>query len=236
MKSIILEYECEKCKHKKIRDYSFKDFFLNYCYIGGIFFFIITLFVFVQFMFPVQISKMTSSLMTSYEGRSLTYLADRNSKTLRMIALAITEKCYDYPCRAITIFDELNYRSSYVYSYSKNGVIQDPLYTYKTGAGDCKNMAVLYSSLYNSVGGNSEVQCTYNHCFNIVHFEDNSTMIADLTMKIATFDIAFYEKEYINASTGLSKEVKDVEVEIKRGIENYGDLSDSGEQVNQSIQ
>lgn len=125
---------------------------------------------------------------------------------MREIAINLTDKCNNsYSlCYAKELYSNLldiRYISS-----SKYQLLYNPIYTYNTKSGDCKNVATLYVSLLESIGVQSEVVCSYkyNHCIAKVPIKYNWERDYE---KYIVIDLAVKPSEYgfvvLNKSTNL---------------------------------
>jgi hypothetical protein len=86
----------------------------------------------------------------------------------------------------MTVASKLSERQKYLQTAYNDWYIQDPLYTYEIGYGDCKATAMLFEAIYSNIGGVSRVECGETHCYNLVIL-DNETIYIDVgAMKSGT--------------------------------------------------
>ena len=121
------------------------------------------------------IESLSTSMMIAYSTNP------NEHNTLREIVVNNTD-CLpnDTFCYAHGVFMHINHLE-YVPA-SIISPVQNPLYTYKHG-GDCKNTALLYSTMLRSVGINARMVCSidYEHCVTKVPYNRDKYFIVDLT-------------------------------------------------------
>jgi len=160
-----VKYRCIKCGYSELP--TKKD---NFVYLVVFFFFtlgfVLSSSFIILYFFGENIITIIAenSVEEGFES-----FARANDYELREIALNFTSECDTSGsyCRAYYIYLELE-KLHFVLP-SKYKILYYPQYTLDNG-GDCKNLAILYYSLLNSVGIENEIICsyTYNHCINKV--------------------------------------------------------------------
>ena len=180
--------KCEVCGHtnKTTRKDKLKVY-LNTILNGfGIAFIVLYSLGFILFNTVYITPNTFSSLLGVYLNE---YSINNNELELKEIAVDITNGCkMDEYCYAYNIYKYLE-----PFNYSKAGYdqtrIYDEMFTLKIKSGDCKSLALLYSSLLHQVGGNVQLVCSstdeIGHCWNEVYIkETNTTYLVDVANDI----------------------------------------------------
>jgi len=107
----------------------------------------------------------------------INFQSGEDKQELKEIALNITKDCNDDYCRAETIYNRLN---EFPYNNEEDGTPSEPLKTWKSGIGDCDEMAYLLNILLKQVNIKSTVQASPTHAWTIIKLEDK-VILADLT-------------------------------------------------------
>ena len=110
-----------------------------------------------------------------YQANELRYdhFAESHSSELREIAIDIGRGCRsDAYCWAESFYYNLS-GIEYVYT-GKNDRLYDPLFTYETMTGDCKQGTILFVALMKSVGFDAETKCAAHHCVALIPNYDHN--------------------------------------------------------------
>ena len=169
---------CKKCGHAEELTRKDKIMFLVKKVLYG---FLLALGIVLLFlMIIVGPIKTLESLSTTMMIGFATSPDEREE--IRDITIKAVGSCpyTDTFCYAYGLFSHLNHLE-YVPA-SLLSPIQTPLYTYEK-SGDCKNTAILYTTMLRSIGVNAQVVCSikYNHCVSRVPYNKDYYYIVDLT-------------------------------------------------------
>ena len=169
---------CKKCGHaeeltkKEKILLVFKKMFYGFLLALGIILFILMIIV-----GPIRtIESLSTTMMIGFA------VSPSEHEELRDITVKVVGNCpyTDTFCYAHTLFLHLNHLE-YIPA-SLISPLQTPLYTYEKG-GDCKNSALLYTTMLRTIGVNAQVVCsiTENHCVTKVPYNREKYFIVDLT-------------------------------------------------------
>jgi len=195
----MIKYRCKDCGHcEKMR---FRDFTA---------FFVLTILAalgMVHLLLPLlsdvavgtNLFEQRQSVIVS---DSFTEFAKQHDDELRSVALDLTSKCSgDYPyCYAASMYSALLEDVKYVPT-SKHKILYEPLYVLNNG-GDCKNTAVLFTSLMQSLGFDSQVSCntSANHCLSKVPLKYSGSKEYDTFLIV---DLAKMDFKTVNESADI---------------------------------
>lgn len=176
-----VKYVCSNCEHaerftKQERVVNwFKGFFVSLILLLG---FVLLFFMVVAKPIPVLTNLATSFMVDS------TVDADTHD-LLRYNATRFIASCHrfaDFDCYARQVYLAVN-DTPYVQA-SLLSPMQSPVETLKRG-GDCKNTAIMYVSLLQSIGTPARVSCDFTrmHCVSVVPLSSNDSIyyVVDLT-------------------------------------------------------
>lgn len=188
MKIKYLEYKCKKCKYEHIANW--KILLMHNVKMLGISFLLMYFFL-SMLLTTIPIYKFQeygSNFRSQIFAYKLTYDSKEKNLELRDVALSMITSCTenDNDCIKYKIFFALTDMK-----YVLTDQVLNPIEIYKSGHGDCKNLAFLYSSLLSQVGEQSKVVCSNCHCWNEIE------MLGDAYVVDLTIDMMM-EKSYYN--------------------------------------
>jgi transglutaminase-like putative cysteine protease len=187
-----VKYRCEKCGYSKklsIKNYIFYFIVSFLATTGG--------FTVIYFSY-IYLSPDESmiGLMSDVISKDFTRFAAENDDEIREVALNLTAECdggYSL-CYAQQIYYNL-ITLRYV-PVSKYKIIYNPIYTLDSG-GDCKNTAILVTSLMHSLGFEADVVCNTEHCVTKVPLKNTWDKEYN---RYVIVDLAYSEFEIFNST------------------------------------
>jgi len=198
---ILAKYRCKKCKH--VERYTFFDFLQQS--VSGILMTIGCVVIVCGVFFVKYPHILGNSIILDLLSKEVDYAytvyANVTDDQVRDEALNLTIQCSgsNSHCFAKALFNKLKYiRYVPVSKYKSALFVYEPMYTYKNG-GNCRTLAVMYTSMVLSLGFNAEVVCSnkYRHCVSKVPIK---MTIDDTYDKYAVVDLTISKFVVLNAT------------------------------------
>jgi hypothetical protein len=174
---------CERCGHIEFKETTTKTrllgltkgFFIGILLVATIIG-LITTYNFFAVSYP-DASKITTfgALQSFILNFQSNFMEETEVSELRNFTVEVVKNCTDDNCSARVLYDYLQNNWEY-----KEGTDMNALNILHEKEGDCDEMSNLYMHCLKTIGITAQVECSNNHCWNIVSLKDKK-ILADLT-------------------------------------------------------
>ena len=177
-----IKYTCEVCKHVAFRQNNWKTFLFGYIKFILIVGLMVTsllgsmglynFFVGEIYDSPDKVISLGQAYALVLNEKGI-FQSNEDTKKLRTITDDIIGDCIESECKAKAVYNHL---LLFPYLY-ENATELNPLKVWDDGEGDCDQISVLFMALLKTHNIKSRLDCSTNHCWNILYLEDKKVIV-----------------------------------------------------------